>query len=282
MARTFRVHALPGIQREPYRTVKRSPCDHEVPVHQREMLRACEIGNVSRLKELSDAIGLKGANTATERGIDAIDLSGPPATSDLLYAAVSHSQPAIIEYLLKLYPGACVATDVLLASSCAKPDLPTLKVLRSHDPSIVNYAMRYIDSLDYLLIDYCRSGDPRLASFLLDNGANPNIGGPPLPFFHPLPIAICSGQPLWLIGQLIRCGAKVSVGEVTCAIRQQRTDVLEMVLSSCHWIAYEHGPRTNMNEALREARDTKNEDVIKLMKTFIRDERRKKWWHFWN
>ncbi len=113
----------------------------ELALHQQEMIKACETGDVLRLHKLFDAAWVWPGATPTQRTIDTIYPSGPPATSDMLHTAVTHNQPAIIKLLLKTYPSACVSTDVLLGSACANPDLPTLKALRSHDPSIVNYNM---------------------------------------------------------------------------------------------------------------------------------------------
>ncbi len=95
----------------------------------------------------------------------------------MLHTAVTHNQPVILKFLLKAYPNACVSVDTPLGSAFANPDLPTLEALRSHDPSIVNYAMEQNDGFDTLLMDYCRGGDPRLPGYLLNNGVDPDLGG---------------------------------------------------------------------------------------------------------
>lgn len=262
---------------------RRAPCDGEMPTHQLEMLKACETGDIGKLKGLFSAANLSEINTATQLGIDFIPRSGPPATSALLYSAVTHNRPEILQFLLKTYPNASIASDVLLGSRYANPDLPTLKVLHSHDPSIVNYGMQQTDGMDYLLLDYCRDGDPQLAGYLLDNGADPNAEEFPALNFCPLQIAINSGQPPSLINKLIECGAKVSVMEVTYAIRKQRMDILELVLSHCQWRAYRQSPRKKMKEVLQKARETGNMELIALVKNQTRKAKKEmSCWQFWN
>lgn len=262
---------------------RRASCGGEMPTHQQEMLKACETGDIGKLKELFSAADVLALNTPTERGIDPIPRSGPPATSDLLHSAVTHNHPEILQFLLRTYPSASVASDVLLGSRYANPDLSTLKVLHSHDLSIVNYTMQQADGLDYLLLDYCRDGDPQLAGYLLDNGADPNVEGLPLLNFCPLQIAINSGQPPSLIYKLIGCGAKVRVMEVTYAIQKQRMDILELLLSHCQWRAYMRSPRKNMNIALRKAYETETMELIALVENHIKKEKKQmSCWQFWN
>jgi len=110
----------------------------ETPLHQEEMMKACETGDVLKLQNLFDAVGVWRCDTATQRTVDTVYPSGPSATSDMLHTAVTHNQPEILKFLLKTYPNACVSVDTLLGSAFANPDLPTLEALRSHDPSIVN------------------------------------------------------------------------------------------------------------------------------------------------
>lgn len=110
----------------------------ETPLHQKEMMKACETGDVLKLQNLFDAVGSWRCDTATQRTVDTIYPSGPPATSEMLHTAVTHNQPEVLKFLLKTYPNACVSVDTLLGSAFANPDLPTLEALRSHDPSIVN------------------------------------------------------------------------------------------------------------------------------------------------
>ncbi len=244
------------------------------------MMKSCETGNVSKLQDLFDAAGVTRGDNATERGVDPIYRSGPPATSDIVYMAVRHNQPAILKLLFKICPSAVVSNDALLGSEFANPDLPTLKVLHSHDPSIVNHEIGE-KGLDTLLEDYCRSGDPQLPEYLLDNGANLNGTGPPSPT-SPLLIAVSSDQPLSLISKMIQCGAHVDKFDVMYAMREQRTDIMGMLLSECHWEAYGI-PKENLESALQDAHRTKNRDIISLMENCMKNEtEKKKWWQIWN
>ena len=245
------------------------------------MLHACSTGDISELQKLFDAAEVMRGSTPTQRTIDPIDLSGPPATSDLLHTAVTHNQPAVLQLLLKTYPSACVSTDVLLSSTFANPDLPTLEVLRRHDPSIVNYFMDGNDGLDTLLTDYCRSGDPLRPTYLLDNGADPNLGGL-LYLWGPLLTAIVSNQPPLLISKMIECNAKVQSLHVTYTIRESRVDILDMILRHCQWTAYKC-PRKGLEHSLREAQETSNREIISLTEKYLAIEKRKRrWWQIRN
>ena len=249
----------------------------EMPVHQQRMLHACSTGDISELQKHFDAAEVMRGSTPTQRTIDPIDPLGPPATSDLLHTAVTHNQPAVLQLLLKTYPSARVSTDVLLGSTFANPDLPTLEVLRCHDPSIVNYEMDENDGFDTLLIDYCRSGDPLRPTYLLDNGADPNLGG--LPHFGgPLLTAIVSNQPPSLISNMIECNAKATSLHVTYTIRESRVDILDMVLRHCRWEVH-RSPRQGLEKALREAQETSNREIISLTEKYLAIEKSKRrWW----
>lgn len=261
---------------------KRPYCNGEMPTHQREMLKACETGDIGKLEALFSAANVTASSTPTLRGYDQIPRSGPPATSDLLYSAVKNNHPEILQFLLETYPSVSVADDMLLGSRYTNPDLSTLKVLHSHDPSIVNYGMQHKDGMDYLLHDYCRDGDPELAGYLLDNGADPNAEELPGLNFCPLQIAITSDQPPSLIKKLIGCGAKVRVIEVTYAIKRQRMDILELLFSHCQWRAYRQSPRKNMNDALQTARETGNVELVALVKNQMKQaKKRMSCWQYW-
>jgi len=255
-------------------------CVKDTPAHQQEMMKACETGDVSRLRGLFDAAGVTRGDNATQRAVDPIYHSGPPATSDMIHIAVTHNQPAILRLLLDCYSNADVSQISLLGSECANPDLPTLKVLHSHDPSIVNYAWDE-KGLDTLLEDYCRSGDAQLSQFLLENGANPNGAGPPSPT-SPLRIAITSDQPPSLISKLIRCGAQVHSIDVMYAMRRRDSEITKLLLRVCRWDDY-GTPSDFLENALEDAYQTKDKEIISLMKQCMTNGRaRKKWWHIWN
>lgn len=149
-----------------------------IPIHQQEMMTACGNGDVSGLQALFNVVGVVRGQTPSQRGVDVIHRSGPPATSDMLHTAVTNNQPETLRLLLQIYPSVNVSTDTLLGSEFANPDLPTLKVLHSHDPSIVNLEMGE-KGLGTLLEDYCHNDNLQRAEYLLENGASPNGTGPP-------------------------------------------------------------------------------------------------------
>lgn len=256
-------------------------CVQDTPVLQQEMMQACETGNVLKLQNLFDAAGVTIRDHATQRTVDPIYRSGPSAIYDMVHKAVTHNRPAILKLLFEIYPSFCISHDALLGSTCANPDLPTFKVLHAHDPSIVNYELDE-KGLETLLMDYCRSGDPRLPEYLLDNGADPDWSGPP-GIQSPLSAAITSDQPPSLISKIIRCGAEVRTIDVAYAMRQQRTDITALLLSGCQWEAYGTAREVNLKNALQDAHETRNEEIISIMEKYMKNEKtsEKYWWQIW-
>ena len=262
-------------------TFREASYDEKMPVHQQEMMEACETGDVRKLQRLFGTLGVRTRNSTVQRVVDVSDRTGPPTTFEMLNTAIVHNRPMIVQLLLRIYPDTCVESDTLLGATRANPDLPTLKILCSHQPSIVNYAMCKDDlRLDTLLLDYCHYGDPRQAAYLLDNGADPNEGG--LPHFGgPLTDAITSGQPPSLIHKFIQCRARILPLHAIFAVRDRRTDILEVLLEHCQWDA--HGSASkNKERLLFEAHETKNEELISLVKTHLNKRKdNKNWWQFW-
>lgn len=254
--------------------------DTSTDMYHNDVLAACKNGDLEKLNHMLD--DQKHIQATDTDDMDITIRPNLPTPSNMLYAAVAHHQSAVVKLLLAMYPNEIIATDALLGACFANPDLATLKVLHAHDNSIVNLNMFQHDGLDYLLLDYCRNGDPQLVFFLLDNGADPNIGGPPLPNWRPLPIAIAAHQPSSLIRKLIQCGAEVTIQEVEIGIRVEEVEVLELLLSECHWMKGARGPTKNMREALTHAHATNNQEVINLVHRRVKNERRKQWWRFWN
>lgn len=263
-------------------------CIEEAPVHQQEMMKACANGEVSKLQRLLQDAGVSRGAMPTQRNEDVIHVSGPPATSTMLHTAVSHHQPEILQVLLEIYPSVKVSRDTLLGSEFANPDLPTLKVLHSHDSSIVNLELDE-RGLDTLLDDYCGHDSPHRAEYLLDHGANANGSGPPS-VSNPLLVAMMSGQPPALVNKLIECGARVRPLEVTHAIRYQRGDILNILFNQCRWDLYD-SKRANMAKAMQDAYDTGNKEIILLIREYIENEKvknektkskkaKRTWWKF--
>ena len=212
--------------------------------------------------------------------MDGIRDSGPPTTSDLLYASISHRQPAILEYLLEIYPDACIAEDILLGPTYANPDLPTLKVLYDHDPSTIEYRMEHTQGCFTLLMEYCGSGDPLLPSFLLEMGANPNENGLILPI-DPLQQATQFGQPLSLILLMIQCHVKIKLFHVLQAIYHKRTDLLDILLHHCQWKFAIYSRCGDKKVVRRAARDQSNDKVIVIVENYMRNQKKiRKWWQY--
>ena len=243
-----------------------------MPSCQQEMLKACATGDIEIFEELLRAAADVSTPTA---GGEPILHARHQAIEELLQTAVNHNQPESLKFLLRVYPSINVNEDMLLGCRYGNPDLPTLRVLHSHDPSIVSHCFNHSDGLEFLLVDYCREGNLPLAAFLLDNGADPNLEPMRMMNTCPLQVAINSCQSAALITMLIDYGAKVRVYEVNDAIRTQRIDILELLFSNCYWRTFGYSPRKNMSNLLQTARETENLEVVALVQNQIKKEKGK-------
>ena len=229
---------------------------------------------------LFDAARLREDDNAMEREAHIFYYTWTNAIEDLLYASVSHKQPTTVSYLLEAYHGACILNDRLLGSDYANPDLPTLRVPYGYDPSIVHHRMEHIQGLYALLMDYCLSGNPTLLSFLLENGADPYENGYPLPT-EPPEIANYAGQPPSLILAMIRARIKIRSWHVELAIRQQRTDILEIPLDHCQWEIELFSTRKDLERVTRTAQEVGGDRSIAIVDSCIEHKNRKgNWWRF--
>lgn len=161
---------------------KRSFQEEDRHLCQQTFLDACKAGDVVRLRKLFDHAGVnRGDRTIT--WLDSKHSNSPPSTFSMLRAAISNSQVDVLKLLLETFPSACTDMQFLetasLLGSSANPTLRILQVYHSFDPSIVDL---YMDEkcLITLLMDYCQNGDPRIAEWLLENGADPNGGMMPV------------------------------------------------------------------------------------------------------
>ena len=115
----------------------------------------------------------------------------------------------------------------------------------------------------------------RLAHWLLDHGADPNITG--LGFRTALQTAIESGKPQSLIIALVERGAKVRESDVVSAIRVGRKRLAIYLLKT--------GQISNTTHVAREAEKRGNKDVIEVLEELKiqRVEREKKTssWKIW-
>ena len=223
--------------------------------NQKAMIEACESGDVSRLQQLLQACDVRDGDAPVDPKYNEPDPPqlAPPATWKLITAAVGNGQSTIVALILKTYPNVALNRQSILEAALAKPHLDTFKLLHAHSPSIVNYGF---DSLNTsLLMETCRSGDPLLPNYLLDNGADPNEGG--FPGAGPLFYAVKFEQPLAIIVKMVDRGSSVTNAVVKEAIRKQRTAILEFLLN--------RGGLKDPQRALEWAHETGNKEIITLI-----------------
>ena len=222
---------------------------------QKDMIEACESGDVPRLQQLLQACDVRDGDAPVDQKYGEPDPpeSAPPPTWKLVTAAVSHGHFPIVALILKTYPAVDLNRQSVLEAALVKPHLETFKLLHAHSSHIVNYEF---DSLNTsLLMETCRSGHPLLPNYLLDNGADPNEGG--FPGAGPLFYAVKFEQPLAVIVKMVDRGAVVTNAVLIEAVRKQRTTILEFLLKQAGL--------KDPQRALECAYETGNKEIITLI-----------------
>ncbi|KAL9616767.1 MAG: hypothetical protein Q9160_008392 [Pyrenula sp. 1 TL-2023] len=203
-----------------------------------ELGAACTAGDLSRLRLLLEAAGVKKGDPPVEykrvnifRGPSSFELHGPASTFSLIYRAVTHKHTSVLAYLLDTYPSARVKDESILYTACENPHLPTFKLLYTHDPSIRDTEFEATGVT--LLGQACVSGDPTLPNFLLDQGADPRDGGCGI-FTDPLECAVRYDQPVWLIEKMFEKGAVFRPKYMAHATEHRRVGVVNIFMDRCY------------------------------------------------
>lgn len=211
--------------------------DPSLSAHQRTMMDACASGDVQRLHELFNQNGVKRGDPPVEwrllqypKMIATVPASGPPSASQMVNTAVANQQPSILALLLTTYPSLSVQDDCILNAACANPDLDVFKMLHSRYPGIINH--EEYSGFSTALIEACHSGNPLIPNYLLDHGANPELGG--LRGMAALYSAVIAGQPVTLIAKMVDCGAILRSSAVAEAVRYRRIEQLPFLLRQYH------------------------------------------------
>ncbi|KAH8586000.1 ankyrin repeat-containing domain protein [Bisporella sp. PMI_857] len=170
-----------------------------------ETLNACKSGNLDKLKQVLASWDIKQGSSpiqAAEWGAPS-RLEDLPYTWEMMVAAINANQTAIVAYILKTFPSLQVQ-DTILESSLRPPKPLIFDILLKHDPKIINFEFQ---DMYTPLIASCRGKDPDFGVYLLEQGADPNIGG--MGPWSALYYAIKYKQPLRLIKKLLDCGANM-------------------------------------------------------------------------
>ncbi len=258
--------------------------------NQNAMLDACEAGDLPKLQQLFKAAGVRQGDAPFEPFFgEPVPANGPPPTATMVTAAVAYKQPAIVAFILATYRNFSLDRASVLEAVLTNPHLPTLEVLRSHTPSIVNFEFQ--ETHTTLLMEACRTDDPFLPLCLLGLGANPSecdfAGTGPL--LH----AVKFMQPFDVIKMMVEHGAVVTGPVLEAAIVRQSSDILKFLLDRARL--------DRPKEILAQAQDTGNKRIINMVyerskqgeKSPLRRRRKKgtsnyefevrvesKWWQF--
>jgi len=151
----------------------------------------------------------------------------PPPTLQMLEAAVSGRQGSSVAFLLQKYPNVdLMQAATLLGTVLTNADLDIMQMLQAHQPEIVNF--HFESHMEEALTQACVGGNPTIPLFLLEHGADPNIGGFG-PSRGPLWYALHHGQPVEVVERMIQKGANVRPAELFKAIHA-RPDAIETLL----------------------------------------------------
>lgn len=222
--------------------------------NQNAMLDACEAGDVTKLQQLLKAAGVKHGDNEFEPFYgEPVPATGPPPTSTMITAAVAHKQPSVVSLLLSVYRNVHLDRDSIWEAALSQPDLPTLEVLHSHTPTIVNYAFR--ETHRTLLMQACRSSDPFLPMCLLRLGADPSECD--LSGTGPLYYAVTYSQPFDVIVKLVEHGAVATDRVIQAAMPHRDLECLKFLLDRARL----EDPKL----LLRQAQDTNNKAVASLV-----------------
>ena len=192
-----------------------------------ELLRVCAAGDLPRLEQLFDFLQIRrGHPEIVGPYILPFPPSDPPFTWEMFEAAVREQHVPMITYLLNIFPTAKIRSNILV-SGMSHRSIPIFSLLLSHDRSILDLEF---ETGATILSSAVWGSDPGLALYLLEEGADPNLGG-----FGPLSTLCVAvrGQPLVVIRRLVERGANLHKSFVLqCAAGTGRVDVVEYLLDA--------------------------------------------------
>jgi hypothetical protein len=158
-----------------------------------------------------------------------------PNVLDLLANAAQYRHKDTIVLILRIYPGVQLyQSSPVVQAAVRGGSLEILELLQAHDPEFAPQAEMVTSALIYSL----KSPDPRVPKFFLDNGADVN-NGPPFPGIGSALYyaAVCDETKdkdtakvsLDVIVMLIKAGARIDSTLLHGLIREERTDVIELL-----------------------------------------------------
>ncbi|KAI9876334.1 MAG: hypothetical protein M1830_006753 [Pleopsidium flavum] len=188
-----------------------------------QILQACSDGDLSKLRELFTKLDIKSGHPPIKpkhHGEESVDGS-LPFTPEMLEMATRNKHAQIISHIFTTFPTTSVSHSVVSAAVEHK-DISIFSLLLAQDPAILNRELGDYQGPPLSFAVWC--SDPSFANFLLDKGADTNLGG-----FGPLS-NLCLAvreQPVELVLKMVERGANVhDEAAVKQAMEAGRKDVV--------------------------------------------------------
>ena len=122
-----------------------------------------------------------------------------------------------------------IKDDSILLAALESRSIPIITILLQHEPTVINHEL---EGMTTLLTNSFSYSDPAIPNFLLNNGANPNIGI--VAHMSSLFFAIGAPQPLQVITKMLDKGADVSKDRlaITEGVRTGRAEIMDVLLDA--------------------------------------------------
>ncbi|MCJ1363880.1 hypothetical protein MMC16_002989 [Acarospora aff. strigata] len=201
----------------------------DTPTTRDQTLQACFDGDLPKLRALFTELDINSGHPPIKpQHYGQQSIGGSlPFTSEMLEVATRNRHAQIISHIFTIFPTTSVSHSVVSVAVEHK-DISIFSILLAHDPAILNREMG--DYQGPPLSFAVWGSDPSFANFLLDKGADPNIGG-----FGPLSNLCLAvrGQPVELIRKMVERGADVDdEGAIKRAMEAGRKDVVECLVNA--------------------------------------------------
>ncbi|MCJ1405201.1 hypothetical protein MMC11_008427 [Xylographa trunciseda] len=234
-------------------SVEVTPSHDKATVNQM-VLDACTSGDLQGLQQQFSKLGIAPGHPIIYYPLHAPNRpSEVPPTNEMLAAAVSAKQPAILSFLLATFPTIGIG-EALVDLAIVHESVPVYEVMLAHDPSLLNLRMHPHDMNP--LTCACRTGHTEIALLLLEKGADPNTGF----WFRDstLRCALAARQPIELIRALIEHGAETE-SVLEYAVKHDEMDDVRCLLDA--------GADTGIVEKLLKSKEVrKNKEMAALLK----------------
>lgn len=243
---------------------------------QQAMLSCCETGEIVRLKQLFEAAGVRAGDSEVHvrwitrpNVFEDVPADGPPPTLKLLQRAIEYKRPQILQFLYHTYPTFEFDSRLVLDAAFRSPDLSTFEAMHSMCPGIINHqGTQHPDTS--LTMALKLNDDPLLPFYLLEHGADPNIGG--FGDIGALQCAVERSHHLDLISKIVEAGGRLKPITVVSAVNKHNAGLVDFFVNRCACV-----DRDKMLAwSLREAHESEDERLIAILEERIKKEEYRK------